>query len=324
MARKGRIEFGGALYHVQDRGDRREPIVLSEGDRAAFVRTLGEACLRAGWRVHAFVLMSNHYHLLLETPQPNLVAGMRWFQTSWTVRFNRFHRLGGHLFQGRYKAVLVDSEEEGYFAALSDYIHLNPVRAGIVGLEDRLFDYRWSSYPWYAAGVGRPSWFEPGRVLGELGLADDKTGRRAYAERMRRRAVEERAGKEPEMRARLNRGWCLGEESFRERVLRLWNDRRSKAVEVDARLRLDQGEEAARRLMAASLKWFNLPLGQLAGLKKSDPRKVAIATLIRRRTTVPNRWIAQTLQLGHVSRVSRCWDLQKELVKQLEEALDGK
>jgi len=75
MARKGRIEFPGAVYHLLDRGDRREPIVHSDKDRAAFVRTLEQACERAGWRIHAFVLMSNHYHLLIETPQPNLVAG---------------------------------------------------------------------------------------------------------------------------------------------------------------------------------------------------------------------------------------------------------
>ena len=124
MARKGRIEFAGTVYHVLDRGDRQEPIVRGDGDRSAFIRTLGEACQRTGWRVHAFVLMSNHYHLLIETPQANLVAGMRWFQTTWTVRFNRFHRLGGHLFQGRYKAMVVDAEERGYFATLSDYIHL--------------------------------------------------------------------------------------------------------------------------------------------------------------------------------------------------------
>jgi putative transposase len=170
MARKGRIEFSGALYHVLDRGDRREPIVRRGRDRAAFVQTLGEACERAGWRMHAFVLMSNHYHLLFETPQPNLVAGMRWFQTTWTVRFNRFHHLSGHCFQGRYKAVVVDSEAGGYFATLSDYIHLNPVRAGLIGLEEKLFSYRWSSYPWYATTTGRPAWFEPKRVLGELGV----------------------------------------------------------------------------------------------------------------------------------------------------------
>ena len=91
------------VYHVLDRGDRQEPIVHSDGDRAAFIRTLGEACERTGWRVHAFVLMSNHYHLLIDTPQPNLVAGMRWFQTTWTVRFNRYHHLSGHVFKGGIK-----------------------------------------------------------------------------------------------------------------------------------------------------------------------------------------------------------------------------
>ena len=102
------------------------------------------------------------------------------------ARARRFHQLSGHLFQGRYKAVLVDPEEKGYFTALSDYIHLNPVRAGMVALQDRLFDYRWSSYPWYAAMVGRPGWFEPAMVLAELGLEDSKQGRRAYAERTSR------------------------------------------------------------------------------------------------------------------------------------------
>ena len=268
MARKGRIEFAGALYHVLDRGDRREPIVRSDGDRAAFMRTLGHASLRAGWRMHAFVLMDNHYHLLLETPEPNLVAGMRWFQTSWTVRFNRFHRLSGHLFQGRYKAILIDPDERGHFAAVSDYIHLNPVRAGMVGLTDRLFDYRWSTYPWYVATAGRAPWFEPGHVLAELGLSDDRAGRRLYAERMRARAVDERTLREPEMRSRLERGWCLGGESFRERVLRLCSGIRPVEKEVDAQLRLDHGKEAARKLMELGLAWCGLQAEELPGLKR--------------------------------------------------------
>ena len=99
--------------------------------------------------------MGNHNHLLIETPQANLVAGMLWFQTTWSVRFNRFHRHNGHLFPRRYKAIVVDPEERGYLVRLSDYIHLNLVRAGLVGLADKLFSYRWSSYPWYAATAGR-------------------------------------------------------------------------------------------------------------------------------------------------------------------------
>src|SRR3954470_14133587 len=102
-------------------------------------------------------------HLRMILPQANLIAGMRWFQTTYTVRFNRRHRLNGHLFQGRYKGVIVDPDESGYFAALSDYIHLNPVRARIISLRDRLFDYRWSSYRWYVSRRGRPEWFESSR-----------------------------------------------------------------------------------------------------------------------------------------------------------------
>jgi REP element-mobilizing transposase RayT len=101
MARKARVEYEGAVYHVLDRGDRREALFLDDGDRRRFLETLGEACGRTGWRVHAYVLMSNHYHLMIETPQANLVAGMRWFQTTWTMRFNRRHRLSGHLFASR-------------------------------------------------------------------------------------------------------------------------------------------------------------------------------------------------------------------------------
>src|SRR5476651_1828247 len=98
MARKLRVEFAGALYHVLNRGDRRENIFYSAADRELFLDLLGQACRKTGWKIHAYVLMSNHYHFLLETPQPNLVAGMKWLQNVYTVRLNRRHRLSGHLF----------------------------------------------------------------------------------------------------------------------------------------------------------------------------------------------------------------------------------
>lgn len=120
MARKARVEFAGALYHALDRGDRQEAIFRDAVDQTRFLATLGEACARTGWRVHAFVLMTNHYHFMVETPQPNLVAGMRWFQTTYTVRFNRRHRLSGHLFQGRYKSVVVGAPAEERWAQTGD------------------------------------------------------------------------------------------------------------------------------------------------------------------------------------------------------------
>jgi REP element-mobilizing transposase RayT len=309
MARKARIEFAGAVYHVLDRGDRREEIFRTDADRELFLKTLGEVCGRTGWRVHAWVLMGNHYHLLIETPQANLVAGMRWFQTTYTVRFNRRHRLSGHLFQGRYKAVVVDPEERGYFATLSDYIHLNPVRAKLVGLDGRLFDYRWSSYRWFAATSGRTPWFTPDWVLSELGLRDDAAGRRAYAERMRRRAVEELAdlGESP-TRKELRRGWCLGGPAFRERMLTLLDTVGEKLKghkEIDGSVRRSHGEDEASRLFAAGLAALGLSEAELAGLAKGDARKLALAAFIRERTAVPNAWLARALHAGHASRVSR-------------------
>ena len=316
MARKARVEFPGAVYHLLDRGDRREAIFRDDTDRERFLATLGEVCGRTGWRVHAWVLMSNHYHLLVETPQANLVAGMRWFQTTCTVRFNRRHRLSGHLFQGRYKAVVVDPEERGYFAVLSDYIHLNPVRARMVGLDQRLYDYRWSSYRWYAAKDGRRAWFTPDRVLGELDMADDGPGRRAYAERMRSRAVEELTeGAESSTRSQLRRGWCLGQPAFRERMLALLDsagERLTRRREVDGEVRRNHGEEEARRLLTRGLAVLDLDREELETMAKGDARKRALAALIRERTIVPNEWIARQLHLGHVSRASRCWRSEEE------------
>jgi putative transposase len=308
MPRKARVEFPGAVYHLLDRGDRREAIFRDDRDREIFLVTLGQVCARTGWRVHAWVLMTNHYHLLVETPEPNLVAGMRWFQTTYTVRFNRRHRLSGHLFQGRYKAVVVDPDERGYFVTLSDYIHLNPVRAGMIGLDKRLFDYLWSSYRWYTMKTERRDWFEPAWVLGELGLNDTAEERRRYAERMRARAVDERAGKNGVANDRLRRGWCLGAPSFRERILSLLEEtgeKFSKAKAVDSAVRRSHGEGEARRLLQRAMTYFGISSDNLNKLKRNDPRKLAIAQLIRSRTAVPNKWIAATLALGHVSGISR-------------------
>ncbi len=139
-------------------GDRREAIFQDDQDRERFLTTLGETVQRTGWRVHAYVLMSNHYHLLVETPFPNLVRGMTWFQTTCTVRYNARHRVNGHLFAGRYKALLVDPESEGYFVTLLNYIHLNPVRAGLVPVGEgaRVQDYPWNSLCGYYWPRHRP------------------------------------------------------------------------------------------------------------------------------------------------------------------------
>ena len=113
MARKVRVEFAGATYHVMCRGNRQETIFRDDTDCKMFLDTLSEVVDRNGWRVHAFVLMENHYHLLLETPEPNLVNGMQWLQSTYTQRFNARHKVWGHLFQGRYKALPIEEGKKG-------------------------------------------------------------------------------------------------------------------------------------------------------------------------------------------------------------------
>jgi len=122
MARPVRIEYPGAVYHVMARGNQGRAIYRDDRDRLRFLETLGEACAKAGWRIHAYVLMGHHYHLLVETPEGNLVAGMKWLQGTYTQRFNGRHGLRGHLFQGRYKAVPVEADNLGYLEAVSSYM----------------------------------------------------------------------------------------------------------------------------------------------------------------------------------------------------------
>ena len=152
MPRKLRIEYEGAIYHVMNRGDRREAIFRDDADRKRFLETLGEACAKTDWQVHALCLMGNHFHLVVETPKGNLVAGMKWFLGTYTARFNRRHKLFGHLFSGRYKALVVDATSPGYFRTVCEYVHLNPVRAKLLTLEQTLRNYVWSSYAEYLKG----------------------------------------------------------------------------------------------------------------------------------------------------------------------------
>ena len=113
VPRKLRIEYPGAVYHVMNRGDRRENIFLDDKDREGFMATWGEACGKTEWQAHAYCLMRNHFHLVVETPQGNLVAGMKWLPGVYTKRFNIRHKFCGHVFAGRYRALMVDGSAEG-------------------------------------------------------------------------------------------------------------------------------------------------------------------------------------------------------------------
>ena len=136
MARKLRVQYPGAIYHVMNRGDRRQAIFIDEADRGLLIATLGQACKKTDWQIHAWCLMSNHFHRVIETPRANLVEGMHWLLGVYTSRFNHRHKEFGHLFSGRCKALIVDGSGNGYLKAVCDYVHLNPVRAGLIGLAE--------------------------------------------------------------------------------------------------------------------------------------------------------------------------------------------
>src|ERR1051326_1404473 len=136
MARKLRLQYEGAVYHVMNRGNHREDIFRDDSDRRLFLDTLEETCAKTHWHVHAWCLMSNHFHLVIETPRANLVDGMKWLLATYTLRSNHRHKLSGHLFSGRYKALFVDESESGYLKTACDYVHLNPVRAKLLKAQD--------------------------------------------------------------------------------------------------------------------------------------------------------------------------------------------
>ncbi|AWN73094.1 transposase [Legionella anisa] len=164
MVRPLRIEFAGGLYHITSRGNRKESIYLSDEDRENFLSVLGDACLKYHWLCHSYCLMTNHYHLLIETPLGNLSKGMRYLNGVYTQKFNKLHKRIGHVLQGRYKSILV--EKDSYLLELSRYIVLNPVRAGIVEKAD---EWYWSSYLATSGRVPVPSWLTVDWLLSSFG-----------------------------------------------------------------------------------------------------------------------------------------------------------
>ncbi len=177
MSRPLRLEFPGALYHVTARGNGRADIYLDDIDRRAFDELLGEVCQQRNWLFHAACQMSNHYHLLIETPEANLSRGMRQLNGVYTQRFNRRHHRVGHVFQGRYTAILI--ERETYLLELARYVVLNPVRAGSVRAAK---DWRWSSYRATAGLSAPPAWLHRDGLLAAFGRRRDAAvaGYRAF------------------------------------------------------------------------------------------------------------------------------------------------
>ena len=228
MARPLRLEFPGALYHVTSRGNRQENIYLDDGDRSGFLDVLGDVCHRFLWTMHAYCLMTNHYHLVVETADSNLSRGMRHLNGVYTQRFNRRHGRVGHVFQGRYKAILV--QKGAYVLALSRYVVLNPVRARMV---DDPVDWPWGSY---RAMIGRepaPIWLATDWMLSQFGRE------RAQAMRAYRHFVREGVDK-PGPWEDVRHQVFLGDEDFVTRFQDLQQPGELREIPRAQRQPLDQ------------------------------------------------------------------------------------
>ena len=303
MPRQVRVQYPGAIYHIMSRGNRRQDIFLDDVDRQDFLKTLAEACQKTRWQVHAFCLMSNHYHLVVETPNANLVAGMAWLQSTYTIRLNHRHKLIGHVLSGRYKAQLVEGSGNGYLRTACDYVHLNPVRARLLGPEERLLSYPWSSFGFYlAAPAHRPGWIRVDRLLGEHGLQQDTAeSRQEFERRMQAQRLE--PGDEESLKI-LRRGWCLGSAEFKQQEFQKIEGR--AGAHHFGEMRLELAEAKAERIIQEELCRLGWQEGDLAARRKRDPGKLEIAVRLRKETTLPVKQIAARLHLGTPGSASVC------------------
>lgn len=303
-----RYQYAGAVYHLMARGDGGQAVFVDDEDRKGFLYRLGKVCASHGWRVHAWVLMENHFHLLVETPEANLVTGMKLLLGSFSQGWNHRRSRHGHVFQGRYKSIPVNASDSDpyYFRIVADYIHLNPARAGLAGgKKGRLADYRWSSLPNHAKGNG-PEWLETGRLLRAFELAGDGRGRRAYLALLEARAANDGGKIDEEAMKALRRGWYLGEAGFRDRLLGMFDKPSAKRNRASAAPKA-HGEAEAERLASGALAAMGLPHDRkaLKRMRKGEPGKVLVAALLREHTAVGNPWIAERLAMGHPASVSR-------------------
>lgn len=271
--------------------------------------------------------MKNHFHLLLETPEPNLVAGMKWLLGTYSQGWNASRKRHGHVFQGRYKAIPVNADDNGgtYFMTVANYIHLNPARAGLAGgVCGPLTAYRWSSLGHYTKGTP-PPWLKRIQVLASLGFAEDAKGRRAYVAWLEAKAEATGNAADTEALEALRRGWYLGDDGFRNRLLSMVGSTRlPRNGSVDSPVVRDHGEQEAERLVVAAAGVLGLPAGteDLSKLRKGDKRKILIAALVRAKTVVGSLWIARRLQMGHPASISRMVKLihtDKSLARKLKE-----
>lgn len=299
MARKYRIETNDGFYHIINRGNYRKHIFSDDGARQSFVKTLYEAVEKNQWELLSYVVMSNHYHLLIHTPYGNLARGMQWLQSTYANRFNRYHRSCGHLFQGRYKSLIIEPGEA--IGSVADYIHLNPTRAGLVTVE-KLRDYKWSSFAelWKKKRPGQLH--IGGLLLKDLRLSDNHAGRRKYHERLCRKAGMTK-GETQKWRKQCTRGWCIGSKAFKTELAKEYLGREG-IVHCEGKELQEMNEEIWTSVLKLCLNAMKINPQDLEKMKKSAAEKVVIAAFLKKKTAASNQWITGNLRMGHSATMS--------------------
>jgi len=301
MARPVRIESEGGAYHVLNRGNFRTAIFRLDRTKSAFLKGLAETCCKTGWVVHAWVLMSNHYHVALSTPHANLVDGMHWLQGTFANRFNRYRNERGHVFQGRYKSWLVDPGER--LGRVCHYIHLNPIRAHLCP-QASLPDYPWTSLGWLCRPKSRPDWFDPTPALRHAGgLKDTPSGRKKYCEYLGWLAEDDPAQKQLKYDV-MCRGWITGARDFVEAVTKEHRELATRDPHLSSPMQ-NHREARWQEALAAELRRIGRTKADLLSAGKSAPWKLQLALVLQRTQTVTNRWLGEQLYLGGRDYVSR-------------------
>ena len=301
MSRPLRIEWEGGFYHITARGNEKRPIFRIERDFLRFVGRFERIYERYGVLIHAYVLMTNHYHLLLETPRANLSTALHDLNTAYTNYFNRRHDRVGHLFQGRYRGIVV--EKDPYLLELSRYIHLNPVRAG---MQKRPEAYRWSSYPSYLSSGSCPEWLRREDILGQMDKSPGK-GRHKYRE-----FVEE--GLRREIRDPLKAvmgGIALGGETF-------WEEVRNRVEGLQGQNEVPALREIHRKTEAGTIvekvaSFYGVPADRITRLEHPLHRGTQVAMyLARKKTDLSLNEIAEIFGKRHYTAVSAAFTRVEE------------
>ena len=313
MTRSLRIEKANGVYHVINGGNYRQDVFINEGAHRAFEKCLFEACIKCDWILEGFCVLTNHFHLVIRTPKCNLVYGMQWLQSTFANRYHKFGKVHGKLFQGRYKSLIV--EETDYLGSLLHYVHLNPVRAGMVSVES-LRAYRWSSFWYLHHPTNRADFMDCSGCLEAAGnLTDSSAGRKRYREYLSWLSADSGARKE-QLFDRMCKGWALGSQDFKKGLLAEEIERKRSLVEEDENLDAEQERYDGKELREANeLKWEQFLERGLSMLgkarsailkdKKSEAWKILLAAAIKKHTSATNVWITGRLNMGIPQAVSQ-------------------